>query len=92
MEPQTIGSIFKSQFVEPVYDKIRRQLLIEDVFRLYRLLGIPKKATKHWHNNVFDSLLDADYDLLIAHRDALMAEGVRKGLPSNSILGIAHTI
>lgn len=77
----------KSQFLPKALEKIRRELLYEDIFRLYNLLKHPKKASKHWFSDVFDRLLEYDLDLLISHRDALMAQCLREYIDPRLILG-----
>ena len=87
-EPQTIGSILKAQFPEPWVEKVRRELLYEDIFRLYAVLKLPKKDAKHWYSNVFDNLLEYDLQLLESQRDGLMAQCVREDVPRHIILGL----
>lgn len=85
--PQTIGDIIhKANHLSPEHlTKIRREFYYYDIFRLYKVLNLNTKRL--FYNNLFDILLTYDIDLLISHRDALMAQALRQGIPNHIILG-----
>lgn len=84
-EPKTIGEVMGDQFPEPWVRKIRRELLYANIFRLYDVLKLNTKRL--FYNDLLDVLLTYDLDLLISHRDALMAQCVREGVDRYLILG-----
>lgn len=86
-EPQTIGDIMKANhLLHNDLAKVRREFYYGDIFRLYGLLGYPVKNPNRFYNNVFDELLTYDFDLLVSHRDALIASCVRAKMSSDVIL------